>query len=143
MYPPELTEPMRRELAAAGVAELRTPQDVDRFMSEKKGTALLVINSICGCAAGSARPAIRMALAKDPRPERAVSVFAGVDTEATARARGYFSDVPPSSPSMYLFRDGELVWVLPRHMIEARPPQEIAEDLADAFRQHCAAPAKK
>lgn len=142
MYPPELTEPMRRELAAAGVKELRTPQEVEKFMSEKKGTALLVINSICGCAAGSARPAVRMALAREPRPDRAVSVFAGVDKEATAKARGYFPDVPPSSPSMYLFRDGELVWVLPRHRIEARHPEEIAEDLAEAFRQHCGAAAK-
>lgn len=142
MYPPELTEPMRRELASAGVKELRTPEDVDRFMADKRGTALLVINSICGCAAGGARPAVRMAFARGPKPDRAGSVFAGVDKEATAKARGYFPEVPPSSPSMYLFRDGELVWVLPRHMIEARAPQEIAEDLAEAFRQHCAAAAK-
>jgi len=137
MYPPELTEPIRKDLVSAGVPELRTARDVENFLSQKKGTSLLIINSICGCAAGAARPAVKEALQKGPKPDRVATVFAGVDTEATAKARAAFPDVPPSSPSMYLFKDGELVFVLPRHMIEARTPKEIAADLTGSFGKYC------
>jgi putative YphP/YqiW family bacilliredoxin len=102
-------------------------------MSEQDGTALLVVNSVCGCAAGMARPGVRLALAEGPRPDRVATVFAGQDLEATARARGYFPDVPPSSPSIALFKDGELVQFIPRHRIEGRSAQDVAGDLVQAF----------
>ena len=132
-YSELLVKPMREELTSAGVEELRTAADVDRFMSEKDGTALLVVNSVCGCAAGMARPGVRLALAEGPRPDRVATVFAGQDLEATARARGYFPDVPPSSPSIALFKDGELVQFIPRHRIEGRSAQDVAGDLVQAF----------
>jgi putative YphP/YqiW family bacilliredoxin len=128
-----LVKPMREELSSAGVKELQTAADVDAWMAEKSGTALLVVNSVCGCAAGSARPGIRLALAHQVRPERAASVFAGQDLEATARARGHFADIPPSSPSIALFRDGELVYFVPRHRIEGRDAAAVAQDLVAAF----------
>ncbi len=136
-YDPVLVQPMRDELARIGVAELTAPEDVDRFMGDAEGTAFLVVNSVCGCAAGSARPAVALALQQDPRPQRAATVFAGQDLEATERARSYFADYPPSSPSFALFRDGELVHVFPRHRIEGRDPQSIAADLRQVFDQHC------
>ena len=139
-YSPMLVQPMRQELTAAGVEELLTAADVDRWMNEKQGTALLVVNSVCGCAAGAARPAIRLALAGGARPDRVATVFAGQDLEATARARGYFADIPPSSPSMALFKDGELVYFVPRHRIEGRSAQQLADDLQQAF-ERSAAPA--
>ena len=140
-YSPILVRPMREELLAAGFEELRTPEEVDRLMAEKSGTALLVVNSVCGCAAGMARPGVRLALQEGPRPDKLVTVFAGFDAEATQRARGYLGDIPPSSPSMALFKDGELVWFLPRHRIEGRDALAVAGDLRAAFAEHCAVPA--
>jgi putative YphP/YqiW family bacilliredoxin len=130
---------MREELSAAGVEELLSADDVDRWMNESSGTALLVVNSVCGCAAGMARPGVRAALEQGPRPDRVATVFAGQDVEATARARAHFSDIPPSSPSMALFKDGELVYFVPRHRIEGRSAQDLAADLVSAFREHGAA----
>ena len=140
-YSPMLVQPMRQELTAAGVEELLTAADVDRWMNEKQGTALLVVNSVCGCAAGAARPAIRLALEGGVRPDRVATVFAGQDLEATARARGYFADIPPSSPSMALFKDGQLVYFVPRHRIEGKDAQQLAADLGAAFERWCGAPA--
>lgn len=135
-YSPLLVKPMREELTAAGVEELRTAEDVDRWMDDKDGTALLVVNSVCGCAAGMARPGVRMALDRGPRPDRAASVFAGQDLEATARARSFFPDIPPSSPSMAVFKDGELVFFMPRHRIEGRSAEDVAGDLTEVLGQH-------
>src|SRR5258708_14120711 len=108
-YSPLLVKPMREELSQAGVKELLTPADVDAFMNEKSGTAMLVVNSVCGCAAGMARPGVRLALQHSRLPDRTPSVFAGQDLEATARPRAYLADIPPSSPSLAFFNDGELV----------------------------------
>lgn len=140
-YSPLLVRPMREELVAAGFTELFTPDDVDAFLAPRSGTALLVLNSVCGCAAGMARPGVRLALQEGLRPDRLGTVFAGQDVEATARARARFGDIPPSSPSMALFRDGELVWFLPRHRIEGRDALAVASDLRTAFATHCAVPA--
>jgi putative YphP/YqiW family bacilliredoxin len=140
-YSPLLVRPMREELTAVGIRELLTAQDVDDFMNEKEGTALLIVNSVCGCAAGMARPGIRLALQHDRRPDRLASVFAGQDLEATARARGYLADIPPSSPSIALLKDGELVHFIPRHRIEGRDARAVASDLMAAFDEHCAVPA--
>ena len=140
-YSPILVRPMREELLAAGFEDLRSPEDVDRFLGERRGTALLVVNSVCGCAAGMARPGVRLALQHGPRPDRLGTVFAGQEVEATARARAHFADLPPSSPSMALFKEGELVWFLPRHRIEGRDALAVAEDLRAAFAEHCAVPA--
>jgi putative YphP/YqiW family bacilliredoxin len=129
---------MRDELTSAGVQELQTPEEVDRFMAEKGGTALLVFNSVCGCAAGMARPGVRQALQNGRKPDRIYSVFAGQDVEATAKARAYFPEIPPSSPSMAFFKDGELVWFLPRHRIEGRSADEVSRDLVQVFEEHCA-----
>ena len=138
-YSPMLVKPMREELTSAGVKELMTAADVDAWMAEKSGTALLIVNSVCGCAAGAARPGVRASLAGAVRPDRVATVFAGQDLEATARARSFFADIPPSSPSMALYKDGELVYFVPRHRIEGRMPQEIAADLAQAFERWCVA----
>jgi putative YphP/YqiW family bacilliredoxin len=132
---------MREELTTAGIQELLTAADVDAFMNEKEGTALLIFNSVCGCAAGMARPGIRHALDGERRPDKVVSVFAGQDLEATARARGYFPDIPPSSPSMAFLKDGELVWFMPRHRIEGRSAADVSRDLTQVFAEHCAVPA--
>jgi putative YphP/YqiW family bacilliredoxin len=132
---------MREELTSAGVEELRTPEEVDAFMNEKSGTAMLVVNSVCGCAAGMARPGVRLALSGDRRPDRVGTVFAGQDLEATAKARSYFPDIPPSSPSIAFMKDGELVYFLPRHRIEGRDAQQVARDLTQVFAEHCAVPA--
>lgn len=137
-YSPLIVNPMRQELTSVGVQELTTPEDVEAFMNDKDGTAMLVVNSVCGCAAGMARPGIRMALEHERRPDRVASVFAGQDLEATARARGYFEDVPPSSPSIAFFKDGELVWFMPRHRIEGRTADDVAADLKTVFDEHCA-----
>lgn len=137
-YSPMLVKPMREELTSIGVEELMTAEDVDRWMSAKDGTALLVVNSVCGCAAGMARPGIRQALAGGQRPDRVASVFAGQDLEATARARGHFPDIPPSSPSIAFFKDGELVYFMPRHRIEGRSADDVARDLTAVFDEHCA-----
>jgi len=132
---------MREELTSAGVKELRTPEEVDSFMNEKSGTAMLVVNSVCGCAAGMARPGVRLALEGERRPDRVASVFAGQDLEATAKARAYIADIPPSSPSIAFFKDGELVYFIPRHRIEGRDANAVASDLTQVFAEHCAVPA--
>ncbi len=138
-YSPLMVKPMRDELTSIGVQPLLTAEDVEQLMEEKAGTTLVVVNSVCGCAAGMARPGLRQALESPVRPDRVVSVFAGQDLEATARARSYFADVPPSSPSMALFKEGELAWFLPRHRIEGREAMQVADDLISAFEEHCAA----
>ena len=135
-YPPEMTEPMRAELTRIGVEDLRTPEQVDEVLAPAKGTVVVVVNSVCGCAAGNARPALKLALEHGVLPEHVVTVFAGQDLEATARARQYFSDYQPSSPSMALLRDGEVVHFVHRHQIEGRNPQAIAGDLVKAFDKH-------
>ena len=140
-YSPLLVKPMREELTSIGVQELMTSQDVDAFMNEKNGTAMLIVNSVCGCAAGMARPGVRLALQGERRPDRVATVFAGQDLEATARARSYLADIPPSSPSIALFKDGELVHFIPRHRIEGRDAYAVADDLRAAFEEHCAVPA--
>ena len=137
-YSPLLIRPMREELLAVGFEELSTAADVDRFLADTNGTALVVVNSVCGCAAGMARPGVRLALREGPRPDRLGTVFAGQDLDATARARAAFGDIPPSSPSMALFKGGELVWFLPRHRIERRDALDVAADLGAAFAEHCA-----
>jgi putative YphP/YqiW family bacilliredoxin len=138
-YPEMLVAPMREELTKIGVTELRTADEVDAFMAETAGTALVLVNSVCGCAAGMARPGLRMALENGVKPDRVATVFAGQDLEATAKARSYFADVPPSSPSVALFKDGELVHFVPRHRIEGRDAGSVADDLKAAFAEHCAA----
>ncbi len=137
MYPEEIVKPMREELTRVGFRELRTPADVDAVLGRGQGTVLVVVNSICGCAAGRARPAVAMALAHRVRPDVLATVFAGQDPDATARARGYFTGYPPSSPSVSLLRDGKLVYMLERRDIEGRDPFSIAEDLKSAFERFC------
>lgn len=139
MYPEYMLQPMREELTRLGVQELRTADAVDALLQEHKGTALVVVNSVCGCAARNARPAIAMALANAAKPEVSTTVFAGQDREATDRARSYFTGYAPSSPSIALFKDGDVVFMLERYQIEGRSAQEIAQDLAVAFDQYCAA----
>jgi putative YphP/YqiW family bacilliredoxin len=139
-YSELLVRPMREELSTIGVRELRTPGDVDSFLNEKTGTAMLVVNSVCGCAAGMARPGIRLALGNERRPDRVVTVFAGQDLEATARARSHMSEIPPSSPSIAFFKDGELVYFMPRHRIEGRDANAVASDLKAVFNDHCPVP---
>lgn len=141
-YDPRFTDPMREELTSIGVSELRTAADVDAFLAEKRGTALVVVNSVCGCAAGMARPGLKAALASGgARPDRVASVFAGVDREATARARESFGANAPSSPSFALFRDGELFHFVPRWKIEGRDASALAQELTAAFAS--AAPARR
>ena len=137
-YPEQWVTPMRQELTRIGVEELRTAEDVDRAITEEQGTVLVVVNSICGCAAARARPAIADALSSDPKPDRLTTVFAGQDLEATARAREYFFPYPPSSPSIALLSGGKLVYMMERHLIESREAYEISQDLREAFGRHCA-----
>jgi len=137
LYPPEITEPCRQDLVEAGVVELRTPQDVDLLLKNHKGTALVVVNSVCGCAAGMARPGVKMALQHEKLPEKITTVFAGVDKEATEQARKYIAGYPPSSPSIALFKDGSPVFVMERWQIEGRSPQDIAYQLVEAFDEFC------
>lgn len=139
-YSELMVRPMREELTSIGVRELRNADDVDAFMNEKSGTAMLVVNSVCGCAAGMARPGVRLALEGERRPDRVATVFAGQDLEATARARGYLQDIPPSSPSIAFFKDGELVYFMPRHRIEGRDAGQVASDLTQVFAEFCAVP---
>jgi putative YphP/YqiW family bacilliredoxin len=134
-----MVQPMKQELTAIGFEELLTPDDVDRWMADTSGTGMLVINSVCGCAAGQARPGVRLALEHEARPDRLATVFAGQEVEATARARGHFADIPPSSPSIALFKDGELVYFVPRHRIERRSAEDVAADLSGAFDRFFAA----
>ncbi len=137
MYPEIMVLPMREELTRLGVQELKTADEVDRELAARQGTAMVVVNSICGCAAGRMRPAVRLALQNSARPDRLFTVFAGQDAEATDRARGYFTGYPPSSPSIVLFRDGELVHMLQRSDIEHRDSADIAAELKRIFNQHC------
>jgi putative YphP/YqiW family bacilliredoxin len=137
MYPEEMLAPMRADLTGIGFEELRTPDAVDEKLTEK-GTTLVYVNSICGCSARMGRPAVRMALeSANAKPDRLTTVFAGQDRDATEKARGYFTGYPPSSPSIALLRDGELIYMMERWQIEGRPAPEIARDLAAAFEEHC------
>lgn len=137
MYPEEFVAPMREELTNIGFRELRTPAEVDEALASSRGTTLVVVNSICGCAAGKARPAVAQALNHPARPEVLTTVFAGQDRDATERARTYFTGYPPSSPSIALLRDGKLVFMLERRDIEGRDAFSIADDLTRAFDQFC------
>ena len=137
MYPVELTVPMARDLTDSGFTGLTTPTDVSAVLENQQGTALVVVNSVCGCAAANARPGAKMAITNDKRPDQLYTVFAGVDTEAVNAVRERMIPFPPSSPSMGLFKDGELVHMLERHHIEGRPADMIAENLMDAFNEYC------
>ena len=141
MYPEIMVIPMREELTRLGIEELRSAADVDRFVQTETGTTMLVVNSICGCAAGRMRPAVRLALQNSTKPTKMATVFAGQDNEATARARQHFVGYPPSSPSIAILRDGKVVYMMHRHQIETRDAASIAADLKAAFEQHCAVPA--
>ncbi len=136
MYPEIMVIPMREELTRLGIEELKQPEEVDRAM-KNPGTTMVVVNSICGCAAGRMRPAVRMALQNATKPEHAYSVLAGQDTAATERARSYFTGQPPSSPSIAILRDGKLVYMMPRRDIESREAPAIAADLKAAFEKYC------
>jgi putative YphP/YqiW family bacilliredoxin len=129
---------MRQELTRLGVEEMRTPADVDAKLKDAHGTTLVVVNSVCGCAARNARPAVATALQHTVKPDQLTTVFAGQDTDAAARARSYFTGYPPSSPQIGLLKDGKLVFMLERFQIEGRSADEIAQDLVGAFDQHCA-----
>lgn len=137
-YDPRMVQPMRDEMVGMGARELRTVEDVDATLGDPRGTMLVFINSVCGCAAGGARPALAAALKHAVRPQQVLTVFAGQDLEATARARQYFADYAPSSPSMALLRDGEVVHFVHRHMIEGHTPADVARDLVAAFDRFCA-----
>lgn len=137
MYDERYVIPMRRELTDLGFQELRTAEAVNASLPNAKGTSLVVVNSICGCAARNARPAVRLALSHRVRPDNLFTVFAGQDPDATSRARDYFTGYPPSSPSVALLRHGALVWMLERWQIEGRPAHDIAIDIIDAFDRHC------
>jgi putative YphP/YqiW family bacilliredoxin len=137
-YPEEFIGPMREELTQLGVQETRTPEEVDAMLGPQSGTVMMVINSMCGCAAGRARPGIALSLGHGVLPDTVATVFAGGDLEATARVREYLPDYPPSSPSVALFKDGKPVFMLQRHQIENRDATEIAKSLTEAFDQFCA-----
>lgn len=137
MYPLELVAPMAKDLTDFGFEAIHTAEEVDALMEKKEGTALVVVNSVCGCAAANARPAAKMALNYHKKPDASFTVFAGVDKEATARMRDYLLPYPPSSPSIALFKDGKLVHMIERHHIEGRSAQAIAENLAMAFDKFC------
>jgi len=137
LYDPRLVQPMRDELTRIGFQELRTPADVDAVLATTKDATLVVVNSVCGCAARNARPAAALAIAHPKRPARLLTVFAGQDADATARARSYFTGYAPSSPQIALFKDGRLVFMLERKNIEGRAAQDIAGDLTAAFDRYC------
>ena len=139
MYDERLVTPMRQDLTRLGVKELRTPEEVDETLQNSKGTALVVVNSVCGCSARMARPAVAIALQNPIKPDLSTTVFAGQDADATNRARSYFTGYPPSSPQIGLLKDGELVFMLERWQIESRSAEEIAHDLVNAFNKYCAA----
>jgi len=136
-YPELMVRPMREELTDHGVQELKTAEEVDQFMADQKGAAMIVINSVCGCAAGMARPAVALAMQHEKKPAQAATVFAGQDTEATEKARSYFPELPPSSPSILILKDGQLVDYIPRHRIENRDAHAIAKDLTEVFDTIC------
>ena len=137
IYDERMVAPMRQELTRIGFEELRTTDQVDAALKDAPGTTLVVVNSICGCAARNARPAVTLALHNEAKPEKLTTVFAGQDVDATQRAREYFTGYPPSSPSIGLLKDGQLVYMLERWQIEGRPAQDIAEDLVEAFDKYC------
>lgn len=129
---------MREELSSKGIKELKTPADVDAELKDQKGTTLLFVNSVCGCAAGAARPGLNLALSRSKTlPKKVVTVFAGQDKEATVKARGYFPEIPPSSPSAFLFKDGKVVAAVPRSHIEGASPDAVAKELTQIFEEHC------
>jgi len=136
MYDPELVQPMRDEVTRLGVKELRSPNEVDQAL-KKPGTTLVFVNSVCGCAAGGARPGLRLAMMNAKKPSQMVTVFAGMETDAVAKAREYFAPYRPSSPQIALIKDGKLVKMFQRQDIEGRDPGTIAKDLTEAFNQHC------
>ena len=136
-YPEIIIQPMREELTRLGFEELKTPEAVDATLKDSKGTLLVVVNSICGCAAGKARPGVALALQHSVKPDKVATVFAGGDIEATERARSYFTGYQPSSPSVALLKDGKLVYMLERYQIEGRGPLEIAHELTGAFDKYC------
>lgn len=136
-YMRDMVQPMRDELTSIGIKELTTPEEVEEQFEAAKGTALVVINSVCGCAAGQARPGVALALQHEAKPDHLFTVFAGQDKEATAKAREFFAPYPPSSPSIALMKDGELVHFIERHQVENRSAEEIAADLTDAFDRYC------
>ena len=136
-YPEYFVAPMREELSSLGVEELRTAEAVDEALS-RKGTTMVVVNSVCGCAAGKARPGVAMALRHEVRPDHVTTVFAGADVDATERARSYFTGYPPSSPSVALLRDGQIVFMMERRQIEGQAADAIARQLMAAFDQYCA-----
>lgn len=136
-YMRDMVQPMRDELTSLGIQELRTPEEVEGSLPSAKGTALVVVNSVCGCAAGQCRPGVAKALRHDVTPDHLFTVFAGQDKEATAKAREYFAPYAPSSPSIALMKDGELVHFIERHQIEDRSAEEIAADLTNAFERFC------
>lgn len=137
MYPEEICTPMRKDLTSEGFEEMRTAEEVDSVLGSKEGTVLVMINSVCGCAAGNARPAAKMAAKHNKIPNKLTTVFAGQDKDAVAKVREYSMPYPPSSPSIALFKDGELVHFIERHHIEGRPAQMIAENLMQAFDEYC------
>ncbi len=137
MYPAEIVNPMKAELTTVGFDELTTPEAVDAALNKEDGTVLVMVNSVCGCAAGSARPGVRMSLDNDKKPDQLTTVFAGFDTEATEQARKHMLPYPPSSPSIALFKEGKLVHFVERHHIEGRTPEMIAENLKAAFDEYC------
>ncbi|HET7188762.1 MAG TPA: BrxA/BrxB family bacilliredoxin [Gemmatimonadaceae bacterium] len=138
MYDERFVTPMRQELTRLGVEEMRTPSEVDAKLKDSHGTTLVVVNSVCGCAARNARPAVAQALQHSAKPDHLTTVFAGQDTEAAARARSYFTGYPPSSPQIGLLKDGQLVFMLERFQIEGRSADDIAKDLVGAFDKYCA-----
>ena len=137
MYDERLVAPMRQDLTRLGIRELRTGAEVDRELTDAKGTTLVVVNSVCGCSARMARPAVAIALQNPIKPDHLTTVFAGQDAEATERARSYFTGYPPSSPQIALLKDGQIVFMLERWQIEGRPAEEIAHDLVNAFNRYC------
>ncbi len=136
-YPEMMIEPMRQDLVQAGFTEMKTAQEVDAILGSEKRTTLVAVNSVCGCAAAMMRPAVAMSLEGEKKPEVLTTVFAGQDLEATDRTRDYITGFPPSSPSIALFKDGELAYFMERHQIEGRHPDDIAADLTAAFSEHC------
>lgn len=137
MYPPELVAPMKQDLIGVGFKELLTAEEVDNTIKNSKGSLLVVVNSVCGCAAGNLRPGVKLSVQADVKPDQLTTVFAGVDGEAVAQARKHFLPYPPSSPSVALFKDGELVHFLERHHIEGGTAQMIADNLSEAYKQYC------
>ena len=136
-YPEEMCRPMREDLTSVGFIEMTSSSEVESILEKKQGTVLVIVNSVCGCAAGNARPAVKLSTTFNPKPDIFATVFAGQDIEASAKAREYMSPFPPSSPSIALFKDGELVHFIERHHIEGRSSQMIADNLKDAFTQAC------